>query len=329
MTDRQLTALALSRASFLRALERHAVLSAADTPTMLCRLSTSGLQRLLGRRPRASWEPRQLLSAAEADAACLTRYGLNCTFYGDCTYPAALAEIHDPPLVLFCRGDWPEVAAEVVAVVGTRAVTGAGRRAAFSLGCGLASAGAVVASGLAQGVDSEAHAGACAAHGHTVAVLGQGIARLPRGRVALARRILDEGGMLMSEYPPGTPPLKHHFPARNRIIAGMARATVVVEAPHRSGALITAQFALDEGRDLLVHSVGAAPASARAAGSAALAEAGAPVILDAADLTHGGTVPAWTGPQTGSREAGAWLAQAMRRELAGQLVRAHGAMWET
>ena len=187
----------------------------------------------------------------------MTEAGIGCTFYRGPGYPAALAEITDPPLVLYHRGRLPEAEAPWVAVVGTRHPTGAARRAACELGGGLARLGAVTVSGLALGVDSAAHRGSVEAGGVTLAVLGNGIDRVyPRSSEALARRILLAGGALLSEYPPGTLPLAHQFPARNRIISGMCRTVVVVEAPERSGALITADFALQEGRELFVHADG-------------------------------------------------------------------------
>ena len=170
----------------------------------------------------------------------------------DSTFPALLASIHDPPAGLFVRAGAPLDLAEraVVAVVGARACSSYGSGVAFDLSRSLAAAGAVVVSGLARGVDGAAHRGALDA-GRTIAVLGCGIDRdYPRAHAGLAERIAADG-WIISEYPPGVEPAPWRFPARNRIVAGLARATVVVEARERSGALITADLALEEGRDVL------------------------------------------------------------------------------
>jgi DNA processing protein len=173
---------------------------------------------------------------------------------GDPGYPRLLAQIPDPPASLWIRGDaGAELLEEpAVAIVGARACSGYGRSAARMLATGVAAAGAVVVSGLARGIDGEAHRGALAARGKTVAVLGCGVDRdYPAGHAALAGAIVAGGGLVVSEYEPGVEPSPWRFPARNRIIAGLAGATVVVEARERSGALITADFALEDGREVL------------------------------------------------------------------------------
>ena len=166
-------------------------------------------------------------------------------------YPALLAELHDPPARLHQRGGATEILSRpAVAIVGARSCSRYGAQAARDIACELAAAGVVVVSGLARGIDGEAHRGALAGGGLTVAVLGCGIDRdYPRAHAELARRIA-ESGLVVSEYPPGIEPAPWRFPARNRIVAGLARATVVVEARERSGALITADFALELGRDV-------------------------------------------------------------------------------
>jgi DNA processing protein len=169
---------------------------------------------------------------------------------GDGDYPPLLSECTDPPLGLFVRGtavDWTFV----VAVVGSRRATAYGRQVAAWIGEELAAAGVVVASGMARGVDAAAHRGALTAGGPTAAVWGTGPGRVyPAEHADLAEHIVGHG-VLMTEYPPGTPPRRRHFPERNRILAGMARAVIVVEAAGRSGALITARLAVDEGREVL------------------------------------------------------------------------------
>jgi len=202
---------------------------------------------------------------------------------GDPRFPPLLGAIYDPPARLFLRGARLDLLSEPsVAVVGARACSGYGAQIARSLGRELAGAGVVVVSGLARGIDGEAHRGALEAGGTTVAVLGCGIDRdYPRAHAELARRIAVDG-LVVSEYPPGVEPAPWRFPARNRIVAGLCRAVVVVEARQRSGALITADFALDEGRD--VFAVPGEITSSLSAGSNALLRLGAGPLLAAADV---------------------------------------------
>ncbi len=167
--------------------------------------------------------------------------------------PELLQQIHDPPRSLFLRGaPDPEILARpAVAIVGARACSPYGAQVARMLGRELAAAGLVVVSGLARGIDGEAHRGALDAGGVTVAVLGCGIDRdYPAAHSELARRICERG-LVVSEYEPGVEPAPWRFPARNRIIAGLTAVTVIVEARERSGALITADFALEDGREVL------------------------------------------------------------------------------
>jgi DNA processing protein len=167
-------------------------------------------------------------------------------------YPPLLRAIHDPPAVLFLRGtaDVSLLREPSVAVVGARSCSPYGAQVARMLGRELAAAGLVVVSGLARGIDGEAHRGALEAGGRTVAVLGCGVDRnYPAAHAELARRICERS-LVVSEYALGVEPMPWRFPARNRIIAGLAGATVVVEARERSGALITADLALEEGREV-------------------------------------------------------------------------------
>jgi len=203
---------------------------------------------------------------------------------GEATYPTLLRGIPDPPPALWLRGDAPEelLTRPSVAIVGARACSSYGRSVARSLGRELAAAGLVVVSGLARGVDGEAHRGALDVGGITVAVLGCGIDRdYPAAHRELARRIV-ENGLIVSEYEPGVEPAPWRFPARNRIIAGLCAATVVVEARERSGALITADFALEDGREVMV--VPGEITSAVSAGSNALLRLGATPVTAASDV---------------------------------------------
>ena len=207
-------------------------------------------------------------------------------------FPPLLRAIHDPPVGLFLRGGTaPEMLSRSgVAIVGARACSGYGAAVARSLARELAAAGLVVVSGLARGVDAEAHRGALEASGSTVAVLGCGIDRdYPAAHAELARRVA-EGGLIVSEYAPGVEPAPWRFPARNRVVAGLVAATIVVEARERSGALITADLALEEGRE--VFAVPGEITSALSAGTNALLKLGAAPLTAAADvLTSFGIEP--------------------------------------
>ena len=199
-------------------------------------------------------------------------------------FPRGLASIFDPPAGLFVRGTAATgvLDAPAVAVVGARSCSQYGAQVARTLARELAAAGLVVVSGLARGIDGEAHRGALDAGGLTVAVLGCGIDRdYPASHTELARRI-RETGLVVSEYGPGVEPAPWRFPARNRIVAGLAAVTVVVEARERSGALITADLALEEGRE--VFAVPGEITSALSAGSNRLLALGAAPLLGAADV---------------------------------------------
>ena len=166
-------------------------------------------------------------------------------------YPACLASIYDPPATLYVRGECPLDGEKQFAIVGSRRCTRDGQRAAREMGRALAEAGVTVISGLARGVDTCAHRGALEGGGATVAVLGCGAdVAYPPENEALMNGIIDGGGAIVSEYRPGTQPLPGNFPARNRIISGLARGTLIVEGARKSGAMITVNHAADQGRDV-------------------------------------------------------------------------------
>lgn len=203
-------------------------------------------------------------------------------------WPRALAELHDAPDVLHLRAPATAerlaelLAPPVVAVVGARQASAAGTAFAHRLAAGLARAGVGVVSGLARGIDGAAHAGALEAGGRTVAVLGCGVdVDYPRSNARLAARIAERGAVV-SEYAPGTPPAPWRFPARNRIVAALGQAVVVVEAARTSGALITAGFGLELGREVLA--VPASPWVDAAAGGNALLRDGAGICTGAGDV---------------------------------------------
>jgi DNA processing protein len=212
--------------------------------------------------------------------------GLTPVAWGDCRYPPALAAIFDPPPVLWIRGDARALRAQAVAIVGSRAASPYALAVAERLAADLAARGIVVVSGLARGVDSAAHRGALGAatgaHDATVAVLGSGVDVVyPAEHKALARDI-EGGGAIVSELVPRTPPRPEFFPLRNRIISGLSRAVVVIEAGERSGSLITARCALEQGRDVLA--VPGNVLSGRNRGAHALLRDGAKIVETADDI---------------------------------------------
>lgn len=200
----------------------------------------------------------------------------------DIEYPALLKEISDPPTVLYVQGKVELLDSFCVAMVGSRAATGYGKRAAFSLAQGLAESKVSVVSGLASGIDGEAHRGALSVKGATIGVLGCGLDVVyPRQNAKLYEQIRGEG-LLVTEYPLGTRPDGFRFPARNRIIAGLSHGVVVVEAARKSGSLITAEMALDEGRE--VFAVPGQIDSFKSSGSHWLLQQGAKLVQSVEDI---------------------------------------------
>lgn len=218
-----------------------------------------------------------------AIAGALEDCGATLLTYGEPGYPRELEDLQDdPPAWLFLRGRPFEAGEQRVAIVGSRSCSALGREVAHELGRRLAGAGVHVVSGAANGIDEAAHRGALAAPGRTVAVLGSGIdVAYPRSNAAMLDRILATG-TVVSEYPPGVPAVPRNFPARNRIVAGLARALVVVEGAGKSGSRISVDHALDLGRD--VFAVPGAVSSPLAEVPLALIREGATMIRGADDL---------------------------------------------
>ncbi len=200
----------------------------------------------------------------------------------DSGYPPSLRDIHVPPPVIFVRGDFSSFEGPTVAIVGTRRATPYGRRIARWLGGAMALEGVTVVSGMARGIDTESHLGCLEKGGRTIAILGTGVdVPYPRENARLMERIM-ECGAVVSEFPPLTMPFGANFPRRNRIISGLSRAVVVIEAPKKSGALITAGFALEQGKSVLA--VPGEIDSENSKGSLALLRDGAIPVLDAQDV---------------------------------------------
>ncbi|MDR1900146.1 MAG: DNA-processing protein DprA [Treponema sp.] len=257
-------------------------------------LSKKDIEKIIGRpegmyaKPssgRLFWSMDQIRFLAEKDEKAARLRGMGWVSWASAAYPPLLREIFDPPALLFYRGAFPVPDNPLAAVVGTRRPSAGALAQAYDIGKSLGALGISVVSGLALGIDAMAHRGNLEGGGRTAAVLGSGCDEIyPVSNRALARRIIENGGVLLSEYPPGTGPRKWQFPARNRIIAGLCRGVLVVEAPAPSGALITARFALEQNRDLWVASSGAAAAPRFGAGTAKLAAEGARVIHTAEDI---------------------------------------------
>jgi len=253
--------------------------------SLLPALSRIGLaDRLRADDPHLIEQAEAGLTAARARRAAATRDGIHVVAWNEAHYPAALLTLPDFPPALWFRGALDTLDRPAVAIVGSRAATPVALETATRLAEGLARRGIVVVSGLARGVDSAAHRGALEA-GRTVAVLGSGPDVIyPHEHRALARRIV-ECGVVISEYPPGTPPAPFHFPQRNRVISGASLAVVVVEAAAGSGSLITASCALEQGRDVMA--VPGNVLSGRNRGAHALIRDGAKIVESADDILEG------------------------------------------
>ncbi len=265
------------------------------------------------RRPTLTHRAAAELVAVANDPSpvldALAQSGVVPVALGDEAYPELLRAIELPPRVLFVQGNLAALdIAPTVAIVGTRRPTELGRRHAARIAAAIARSGAAVISGLALGIDGSAHAAALEAGGTTVAVIGGGHDVLaPRAHDRLAAALLEGGGAIVSEHPPGTAPRTGTFPRRNRIISGMAGAIVVVEAPIRSGALITAAWALEQGRDVfLLPGDIDAPQSAgclawlRDFAGLARIVAGVPELLEDLGLAERAPTDALVEPSTGS-----------------------------
>lgn len=201
------------------------------------------------------WNAHPELHTADPEVAWKTLQTHNITLIlrEDEAYPPALKEIAQPPFALYVKGVLPEKGAKMLAIVGTRRATAGGKDAARTFAETLAKSGWCIVSGLALGIDGAAHTGALAGKGKTIAVLACGLDSVyPSEHASLAERILKEGGALVSEYPIGGETLPFRFLERNRIVSGLSKGALIIEAPERSGSLATAKFALDQNREVFV-----------------------------------------------------------------------------
>lgn len=206
--------------------------------------------------------------------------------WGDTRYPALLREISYPPLILFVTGEWSILQQQQLAVVGARYPSPTGLEIAYQFASELSERGFAITSGLARGIDGAAHQGTLATNGATIAVLGSGLDNIyPNCHQALAQTILEKGGVLLSEFFPYSRPKAAHFPRRNRIISGLSCGVIVIEASLQSGSLITARYALEQGREVF-----AVPGSIRnslSQGCHALLKEGATLIENCEDVVQG------------------------------------------
>ncbi len=257
--------LSVARIPFLDFNQKIKLLKNLDNPQSLALQSIEDIYKLsqCQKVKKPYWNGSDNLRMANIEAFQCKRLGIKVLLNTDEEYPEALRQIADPPFLLFVRGDEGLLSGRCLSVVGTRRLSTAGREAAKAFAYDAAKDGCNVVSGLAYGADACAHQGALNAFydnpagqglGRTIAVLPCAIDEIvPYSNRKLAAQILQSGGCIVSEYAPGTPTQKRNFVARNRIVAGMSEATVVIEAPNGSGALITADFALEEGRDVFFH----------------------------------------------------------------------------
>lgn len=220
--------------------------------------------------------------ATERALAWLAEPGRKLITLADPGYPRLLLEIPDPPPVLYCRGRTELLGRAALAIVGSRNATAQGRRDAESFARAFSAAGLTIVSGLAQGIDAAAHRGALAGPGSTIAVLGTGADLVyPEAHAELAEQIAA-GGLVVTEFPLGTPALAHNFPRRNRLISGLARGCLVIEAAIGSGSLITARFAAEQGRE--VFALPGSIHSPLSKGCHALIKSGAKLVESAEDV---------------------------------------------
>lgn len=213
----------------------------------------------------------------------LQKYDVGYITIYDKDYPQLLKEIHDCPVILYIRGNVEALSLSGIGVVGSRKYTNYGKKISYNLSKECAQAGLCIVSGLALGIDAFAHEAAIDADGKTVGVLGHGLDKIyPVSNFQLAKRIIDKGGAIISEFPLGVPPMKQHFPARNRIIAGLSLGTLVIEAAEKSGALITAYQSLDYNRE--VFAIPGNIDNENSVGTNKLIQAGAKLVMSCDDI---------------------------------------------
>ncbi len=269
------------------------LLTAFGSPKTVLEADFEHLKAVVGPKTALSILEAGTIDEAIRQIELLEKHGFGILTLHDKNYPAPLSELPTSPPVIFYRGNIECLSGDAIAMVGTRSPTHYGQKVALELARELASAGFVIVSGGARGIDSYSHRGALDAGGLTVAVLGSGLDRpYPGENKKLFDKIVDSGGVVLSEFPLGTLPAPENFPRRNRIISGLSKGVIVVEAGMGSGALITTKWAISQGRD--VFAVPGPITSPKSAGCNHLIKMGAKIVLSADDIIeeYGGIPPA-------------------------------------
>ena len=257
MNERGLRDLIIALLPGLMPAERISLLRAFDREEDFVVQSKGDMEKILRRELKYFWDIDMIRERAQSIEDVCRMRSIKRVSWEDAAYPPLLREMYDPPSVIFYKGYLPNPEKSLLGMAGTRRPSPEASAQAYSIACGLGQAGVSVVSGLALGLDSMSHRGNLCGGAPGYAVLGSGADEIyPSSNRPLAKKILDSGGAIISEYPPGTRPYKGNFPARNRIISALSRSVLIVEAPQKSGALITAAFALEQGRDLWVASSG-------------------------------------------------------------------------
>ncbi len=310
----------INRIGSLRLEEKLRVYEAYQGEETFRSLRTFDLECLLGRRlSLKNFSPSSLLAQGQQDRLSAEAGGTCWTSFLQPEYPSLLRTIYAPPLILYWRGTLPPEDSPALGVVGTRKPTLGADRAAFALGFDAARKGVPLISGMALGIDGTAHRGTLAGGGKTWAVLGTSCEKpYPSQHRQLAAQIIQGGGGLLSEFPPGTGAAPYNFPKRNRLISALSQGVVLVQAPRRSGALYTADFALQQGRDVYVHSQGLQ--GNLGGGTRKLRDEGAPVISSLGDICRDWERPPLRPLLQEADQAGALQSQRLRQEMAGELV---------
>jgi DNA processing protein len=289
MNRRGLLDLIISLLPGLRAKDRISLVKGFDHEEDFVIQSKRDIEEYLKHEIKTTWDLDVVRAKAERiEVTCRIR-SIEWISWAEADYPPLLRECYDPPAVIYYRGKLPDPEKSLLGMVGTRKPTPEAASQAYMIASEAAQAGISVLSGLALGIDAISHRGNLSGGIPGYAVLGSGADEIyPSANRMLAKRILESGGAIISEYTPGTRPFKGNFPARNRIIAALSRSVIIVEAPQKSGSLITADFALEQGKDLWVASSGvqkyAYGSPEKKLGTIKLADDGADIIYSARDV---------------------------------------------
>jgi len=285
MNKRGLLDLIISLLPGLKVTEKIMLLQAFEDEEQLFVQSKSDIEEILNRGLKEFWDISEYSDKAGRIATTCKMRSIKWVSWMDDEYPPLLRESYDPPCVIYFMGILPNPEKPLLGMVGTRKPSPQAAEQAYKIAGNIGRKGVSVISGLALGIDAMSHRGNLIGGASGYAVLGSGIDEIyPSANRPLAKRILDSGGSIISEYHPGVTPGKWTFPARNRIIAALSRSVLIVEAPKKSGALITAAFALEQGKDLWVASSGVQADTFDREGTIKLASDGAEIIYSALDV---------------------------------------------